>query len=157
MNYSTAIFLVNKSVRAIVGIYEDDDNGKKVVPKTLFKTLDPTIKVGDYVLVPTSTRHKMSINKVVETDVDIDFDVTAPMAWVISVVERDDYERTVKMEETAIVAIKSAEKRRKQDELREALLKDNPFLSSLAIADMGAESPTPPIQPPHSPAGDPQF
>lgn len=156
MNYSTAIFLVNKSVRAIVGIYEDDDGGKKVVPKTLFKTLDPTIKVGDYVLVPTSTRHKMSVNKVVEVDVDIDFESQTQMSWVIGVVDREEYLRTVKMEEAAIERIKSAEKRRRQDELRAALLKDNPFLETLAIADMGVD-PVPPAQPPNMPPGDTQF
>lgn len=161
MNYTTALFLVNKSVRAIVGIYEDDDNGKKVVPKTIFKTLDPTIQVGDFVLVPTNTRHKMSVNKVVEVDVEIDFEATTPIAWVISPpIDRSEYQRTVKLEETAIERIKSAEKRRRQDELRAALIKDNPELSYLALSDMGADPAPPSMTPqpftPHSP-GDPQF
>lgn len=139
MNYSTAVFLVNKNVRAVAGIYEDDEGGKKSPPRTLFKTLDATIKVGDFVLVPTSTRHKMSVNKIVEVDCDVDYDSSVQIAWVISVVERADYERTLRMEESAIAAIKSAEKRRKQDELKAALLKDNPELATLAIANMTLE------------------
>lgn len=146
MNYSTAVFLVNKSVRAVAGIYEDDESGKKSPPRTLFKTLDPTIKVGDFVLVPTSTRHKMSVNKIVEVDCDVDFDSTTPMAWVIEVVHRSEYDSVIKMEDSAIAAIKSAEKRRKQDELRAALVKDNPFLETLAIASMSGEAT--PIKPP---------
>jgi hypothetical protein len=146
MNYSTAIFLVNKSVRAIAGIYEDDDNGKRPVPKQIFKTLDPSISAGDFVLVPTNTRHKMTVNKVVEVDVDVDFDNATPMAWVIGVVDRTEFERTTKMEEQAIATIKSAEKRRRQDELRAALLKDNPELQTLAIVD-GTAMPAPETPP----------
>ena len=139
MNYSTAVFLVNSHVRAVVGIYEDDDNGKRQVPRTTFKTLDESIKVGDFVLVPTNTRHRMSVNKIVEVDVEVDLESSTPMAWIIGPVDRSEFERVTKMEEGAIAQIKSAEKRRKQDELRAALLKDNEFLKALPIADMSAE------------------
>jgi hypothetical protein len=135
LNYSTAVFLINKNVRAIAGVYEPEENGRKM-PRTIFKTLDDTIKVGDYVLVPTETRHKMTVNKVVEVDMEIDFESHAKMDWVISVVDRGEFERVVKMEENAIAQIKSAEKRKKQEELREALLKNNEFLKALPIADM---------------------
>ena len=140
MNYSTAIFLVNKNVRAVVGVYEDDEQGKKAVPRTVFKTVDETIKVGDYVLVPTNTRHKMSVNKIVEVDVDVDFDSQTQMSWIISPVDRQEYEANLKIEDAAISAIKSAEKRRKQDELRAALIKDNPILESLQIANLGSNA-----------------
>lgn len=135
MNYSTAVFLINKNVRAVAAIYEPDTDTKKF-PRTIFKTLDATIKVGDYILVPTDTRHKMTINKVVEADVDIDLESSVKMDWVIGVVDREEFERVTKMEENAIAQIKSAEKRKKQEELRESLLKNNEFLKALPIADM---------------------
>ena len=139
-NYSTAVFLINKNVRAVLGIYEArEELGRPPVKRTMFKTLDDTIKVGCYVLVPTNTRHRMSVNLIVETDVEVDLESSESMAWVIGVVDRSEYERVTKMEEGAIAQIKSAEKRRKQDELRAALLKDNEFLKALPIADMSAE------------------
>lgn len=143
MNYTTAIFLVNKRVRAVVGIYEDDQDGKLKVTRTLFKTLDPDIKVGDFVLVPTETRHKMTVNKIVEVDAEVDFDSRTAMSWVIGVVDKTTYDEVVAMEASAIVQIKSAEKRKKQDELRAALLKDNEFLKDLPIAQLGDDTPKP--------------
>lgn len=139
MNYSTAVFLINKNVRAVVGIYEaQEELGKPRVPRTTFKTLDDSIKPGDFVLVPTNTRHCMTVNKIVDVDVEVDLESSAQMAWVIGVVDRSEYERVTKMEDGAIASIKSAEKRRKQDDLRAALLKDNEFLKALPIADMSA-------------------
>jgi len=135
MNYSSVIFLINKNVRAIAAIYEPDQEHKKS-PRIIFKTLDATIGVGDYVLVPTETRHKMTINKVVEVDVEIDLESATKIDWVISTVDHQEFERVTKMEEKAIEQIKSAQKRKKQEELREALLKDNEFLKALPIANM---------------------
>ncbi len=76
MNYSTAIFLINPKVRAIAAVYEPDTDNRKA-PRTIFKTFDSTIEVGDYILVPTDTRHKMTVNKVVEVDVEPDLESSA--------------------------------------------------------------------------------
>lgn len=77
MNYSTAIFLINKDVRAIAVTYEKIDmnqdttkmkfsapylsGGKLPTGATVFKTMDPKVKVDDYVTVPTDTRHGMTV------------------------------------------------------------------------------------------------
>jgi hypothetical protein len=149
LNHSTAIFLINKSVRAVVGIYEAQEKpGDKPVPRTTFKTLDPTIKVGDFVLVPTGTRHLMSVNKIVEVDVEVDLESSVQMAWIISVVDKSEYDHVKRMEDNAISQIRSAEKRKKQDDLRAALLKDNPLLETLSLSDMSAPAATPPSPPP---------
>lgn len=135
MNYNTAIFLVNTKVRAIKAVYQPDVEGKPREPRVLYKTLDPSITVGDYILVPTETRHKMSVFRVTDVDVEIDFDdTTLNPKWVIGVVDREEYERTVDMESAAIERIRSAEKRRKQEELRKSLLNDNPDLQALTFA-----------------------
>lgn len=78
MNYSTAIFLINPKVRAIAAIYEPDTDSRKA-PRTVFKTFDQSIGVNDYILVPTETRHKMTVNKVVEVDVEPDLETGAGM------------------------------------------------------------------------------
>lgn len=133
MNYSTAVFLVNDNIRAILGTYEAEENAKR----TMFKTLDPTIKVGDYIVVPTDTRHKMTVLKVTDVGVEVDFDSNTQVPWVISTLDRASYENTLAQESTMIDAIKSAELRKKRDELRKALVIDAEAIRGLQISKMG--------------------
>lgn len=156
MNYSTAVFLINPNVRAVLGIYEaEEDKGQRPVPRTAFKTLDHSIKVGDFVLVPSSTRHKMTVNKVVEVDVDVDFDSGTQMTWIIGKVDRADHEKINAMEHQAIQTIKSAELRKKKDELRKALIADSEALKALPIASAQAHDDEPVAfeRPPSPPQG----
>lgn len=151
MNYSTAVFLINKDVRAINAAYEVDANGKPT-NVSLFKAFDKTIKPGDLVVVPTGTRVGMTVCKVTEVDVDFDIDQTKDIAWVIDVVDQTDYAHTLDIEQQAIAAIKSAELRKKREDLAKNLLADKlPELQSLSIANMagttGSDLP-PPVTPP---------
>ena len=120
MNYSTAIFLISDQARAVNITYENDDDA----PKTMFKTLDPNIKVDDFVTVPTDTRHKMTVCKVVEVDVEPDLESSREMKWIVGVVGTADFDQIKSQEGDAIARIKSAEKTRKRKELRDALLAD---------------------------------
>lgn len=145
MNYSTAVFLINNKVRAVKCTYEAEANA----PKTLFKTFDETIKVDDFVIVPTNTRHKMTICKVVEVDVDVDFDSSTQVEWVVGTVERANYEEMLAQEAAAIQAIKAAELRKKREDLRDSMLKNHMAeIAALPIADMTT---APPAQPPLTP------
>lgn len=127
MNFSTAIFLISDEARAVKAVYEDGD-----VAKT-FKTMNPDIEVDDFVIVPTDTRHNMTVVKVVEVDVDVDFDDPKPMPWVIDVVDIDAHEMIKSQEEEAISMVKSAEKRRKREQLRKDLIEDTDGLTALPI------------------------
>ncbi len=120
MNYSTAIFLISDQARAVLVTYESNDDA----PKTMFKTLDPNIKVDDFVTVPTETRHKMTVCKVVEVDVEPDLESSADMKWIIGVVNKADFDQIKSHEGDAIAKIRSAEKTRKRRELRDTLLAD---------------------------------
>lgn len=143
MNYSTAIFLINKNVRAVICNYEPDSPDKRVV----FKTLDQNIREGDYVIVPTKTRHGMTVSKVVETDVDVDFDSAAEVGWIVCQVDQAQYKITMAQEADAIAVIKSAEKTKKRNELAAALLVDSKdALKALPITVMTGDSE--PLQPP---------
>jgi hypothetical protein len=124
MNYTQAVFLINKHCRAIKAIYEPDTAIKKQ-DRELFKTLDPLVKTGDYVLVETNSRHNMTICQVVETDVDIDFDSSAPVRWIIQIIDPANYQKLVQQETDAISAIKSAELRKKRDDLKKAMFADH--------------------------------
>ena len=112
MNLSTAVFLINPDVRAILCIYEAETPTHKP-PRIMFKTLDPSIKEGDLVIVPTATRHNMTINKVVAVDVAVNFEDMTPVHWIVDRVDPSAYERTLMMEEAAKAAITSADRRRR--------------------------------------------
>lgn len=135
MNYSTAVFLINDSVRCIAATYEE--NGKD----TLFKTLDPSIQVGDLVIVPTDTRHKMTVVKVTRVDVDVDLDAPASMDWVVDAVDDGEFKKVIDMEKAAIETIKSAERRKKRDDMREAIFRDREeMLKGLQLTDLSGSS-----------------
>jgi hypothetical protein len=121
MNYTTAIFLINKDVRAVLVNYEPNAPDKLC----MFKTLDKTIKKDDYVVVPTKTRHNMTVSKVVEVDVDVDFDNPTAVDWVVAKVDRSQYEVILSQEGDATKVIKSAEATKKRNELAAALLADS--------------------------------
>lgn len=138
MNYTTAIFLINKNVRAVMCNYEPDAEHKT----TMFKTLDPAIKVGDLVIVPTKTRHGMTVSKVVEADVDVDFDSAATVCWLVCKVDQASYDATLAQEDSAITIIKSAERTKKRNELAAALLADSKdALKALPITVMNGDAP----------------
>jgi len=133
-NLTTAIFLVNKNVRAIRAAYEAGENA----PTTVFKTFDNGIKKDDFLIVPTDTRHNMTVVKVVEVDVEVNLESTVPIAWVIAKVELDAFAEVVAGEKEMLEQIKSAEKRRKQEALREAIFTDQQEqIKALSIANMG--------------------
>ena len=136
MNYSKSIFLINKNARAIHATYEAGETASKA----LFKTLDATIMVDDFIIVPTNTRHNLTVCKVVDTDVDFDFDGTEKVEWVIGKVDLTGYNEMLKHEQVAIKAIKNAETRKKRDELREALLADHlDTIKALPITALNGE------------------
>lgn len=149
MNYSTAIFLINPKVRAIAAIYEPDTDSRKA-PRATFKTFDQTIEVGDYILVPTETRHKMTVNKVVEVDIDPDLETGCQMSWVIGTVDRSLYDDVLAQEARAIDLMKAAEKTHAREELRKKMMAhvDETKLAALQITRMsgeGVEALDPPV------------
>jgi len=122
INYTTAIFLINDKVRAVSAIYEAETPHSKPAPRTLFKTFDQDIKKDDLILVPTNTRHNITVCKVVEVDVEVDLESLTPIEWVIGTVDKTDYINLAEMEKAAIDTIKSAEKNRRREELRKSLM-----------------------------------
>lgn len=133
MNYSTAILLVNKDVRVVGVSYEVHPDGKGVKPFIPFKTLDKAVRVGDRVAIPTGTRHEMTVGRVEEVDIEIDFDSAVQIGWLVGRVDTGPYEMVLGQEADAIQAIKSAEQRSKREELARKLMADNPSLEGLSI------------------------
>lgn len=138
MNYSTAVMLLNPAVRGIRCSYEPAKREGDTPSTYLFKSLDGTLKPGDFVVVPTDTRWAMTINRVEEVDVEVDFDSEIQIKWILGKVDLSDAE-TIEMEEKkAIDIIKRAEARKKREDIRAnlAALKTEE-LQTLAISSMG--------------------
>ncbi len=126
MNYSTAVMLINTNIRAIKTLYEPDDvdskgtvTRKKV--RTVFKTLDPTIKAGDIVVVPSGTRHGFTTNLVEEVDVDVDFEDSTEIKWIVDKIALTGYNAVLAEEKTWIDECKKAEKRDKAQKLKDKM------------------------------------
>lgn len=117
INPSHAVFLVpNSKARAMLVEYEEG------TPKNVFKTFDPDIEEGDFVAVPTSTRCGMTVVKVVEADCDFDLSSSKQMDWIVSKVDRDGYEQTLKEESRLIKLVHQVDKRKRMAELGSALM-----------------------------------
>ncbi len=139
MNYSSAVMLVNPNIRAIHVIYEPEIEGKPKQQRYTFKTLDATIKTNDLVVIPTDTRHGYTVVKVVDTDVEVDFDSTVQLKWIVDKVNLQAYDLVLVEEGKAISAIKESEKRKKREEIKKNLLDmHEEDLKGLAITNMGA-------------------
>ena len=127
MNFSTSIFLVDDSVRAVAGTY--DTVGKTCI----FKTRDKMIRVGDIVVVPSGTRHNFTTFKITEVDVPVDYDQAAKMEWVVSRVDMEEYKKTIDHETSVVQVVKSAEQRKRRDELKAAIFADQSELAKLTL------------------------
>ena len=125
MNYTRAVFLISDDVRAVACVYGAGEGAKR----TVFKTFDREIRVDDFVVVPTDTRHRMTVVRVVEVDLEPDLQ------------SGDDMEQIEAQEKAAIAKIKAAELRRQKRELRDALL-DEEATKDLKLLPIG-----PPLHP----------
>lgn len=132
MNYSTAIFLINNDVRAVSVSYEQDAEGKGIKPFVPFKTFDPEVAVGDYVVIPTGTRHAMTVARVEDVDVEVELGFGGDMKWLVDLVDTSQRDAIETMEAGVVSTIKAAKKKAEQDKLRAELLADNPSLTLLA-------------------------
>lgn len=138
MNYSTAIFLINEEVRGIAVTYEEVDLTKDTtklkyqpaylehgrMPKgaVVMKTMDSDIKVNDYVVVPTNTRHGMTVCQVVAVDVEIDFESPDECHWIVGKVDTAPFEELRQQEAEAIAKLKDAKTHKRRKELAAELM-----------------------------------
>ena len=140
MNYSTAVMLINPAIRAVKTLYEPDVPGRAPQAGYTFKTLDQTIKVGDLVIVPTDTRFNFTVNKVIDVDVEVDFDAPFAFKWIVAKFDIENYENILSMEAAAIDVIKKGELRKRREDIKKNSLDAAVAgeIDTLAIARLGA-------------------
>ena len=141
MNYSSAVMLINQNIRAVKVTYEPDIELVPGAPKkerTIFKTLDQTIQKGDYVVVPTDTRHKLTVVQVDEVDVDVDFESSVELKWIVCKSPMENYKNILVEEAKWVEALKAAERNRKREEIKKSMLDmaKTDELEKLPIANM---------------------
>src|ERR1017187_568648 len=119
-NYSTAVFIFDDRARAVRGIYENKENA----PSKVYKTLDPDIKVGDLVVVPSTTRHNFTTVKIIEVDVYIDLESSIPVDWVVDRVDRAKYVALLNMEKVIMEKVQAGETKKKRAAMK-AMLEEN--------------------------------
>lgn len=138
MNYSTAVMLINASIRAVKGQYEE--NGSPEV----FKTIDQELKIGDMAVVESGTRWGMTTVKIMEIDVDVDFDSSKKVGWVVGKVDTAAHDELKKMEDAAIDLIKRGELRKRRQDIRKNTLDAVAAgeIDNLAIARLGGPAAT---------------
>jgi len=112
MNRSTTVFLVDNSVKAFKGRYEDGGKDE------FFKTFDDTIKKDDLVVVESPARWGFSVVRVVETDVTVDIeDNSVVVKWMVSKVDLKDHKQILEQEAAAIDKVRVAEFNKKKRDL----------------------------------------
>lgn len=117
-NKSLAVFIINQDVRAISACYDEDHAGRPVDTK-LYKTFDPEIQVGDLIVVPADTRLGFTTTKVVEVDVEPDFESLVEVKWIAGRADPEYFKQCVDQESKMIEQIRKAEKAEK----RKAMIK----------------------------------
>src|SRR5215469_7214567 len=108
MNYSLSIFLINEEVRALYVQY-GQNQGSDRTQRYMVKTFDKSIKVGDYVIVPSSMgTDNLSIATVSMVDVDPEYDSTTVVPWVVQKIDMAEFNELIKQEEVVLATIKKA-------------------------------------------------
>lgn len=137
MNSSALVFVASDAVRAILcsyspsdkeAFYEVDERGRAIGDDELkgskpvqFKTTDESIKKGDFVVVPTKTRHGMTVVRVEEVDVPPNVDGSREIPWVVGKVSVTDLRQLEAWEKEVIAGMRTLEVRKMRRDLREQM------------------------------------
>lgn len=116
MNYSTAVMLINPTIRAILGKYEENGNAE------LFKTIDQELKVDDLAVVESGRRWGLTTVKVTAVDVDVDFDSSKNVGWVVQKINIPQHDNLKRMEASAIDVLKKGELRKRREDIKKNTL-----------------------------------
>lgn len=148
MNFATSIFVINQACRMVVCEYDPDNSKDRRVN---YKTLDPSVSKGDLVVVPTDTRQKFTVVKVVDVDIPVDFDQPGDIKWIVEKVDTSHFARLIEDEAVAIKTLQGAEQKRRAAEMLKLMTGEHApdALKSLALYDDGkpAQQPIAPAPP----------
>lgn len=135
MNYSTAVCLLSDKVRGIGVAYsftsnQTGPNGTtRDIPEKLytFKTLDPHIKIGDWVVVPKkATEGGYTVVKVFDVDAEIDIESNIQYNWIAGTFDENAYMAILENEQDMIRQLKDAERAHRRTEIADRMFANVP-------------------------------
>lgn len=115
MRHSNMILVLNDDVRCVSVSYQPGEKGYT------YKTFDHSLKVDDYVAIPTDTRHGFTIGRVTEVDIDFDIESNLELKWIAGKIDKEAYDTILEKEQEMIRAVGAAERRAKRESMRKNL------------------------------------
>lgn len=139
-NYSTAVMLFNENIRAIAVSY-DPVEFERTKQTWVYKTLDQTVSEGDFVVIPTDTRHKFTVVRVEYVDVEVDFEDDTEIKWIGDRVDTCSFDEIKEKENEWIGQMKKAQVRKKKEDLKKSMIDmyADEGITTAAIVHMGSE------------------
>lgn len=113
MHDSRTVFLLDDNIKCVSGKYDIGHNSSTEE----FKTAIEGIEVGDYVVVPTDTRQKMTVVRIDEINIEPDLESDVKMDWVMCKVPKQAYDATMASEKTFVDRTRVAARIRKKEQL----------------------------------------
>lgn len=125
-NLSTAIFLVNDQVRLVRAKYEPDDHNRTGESKAYdWKTFDHSIKKDDIIVVPSTTRWGYTTAKVIEVDVDPQFESGIEYKWLVGKADLEGHKALIEQEKVLTEKVHNTQMKKRRLELRKDIIADN--------------------------------
>jgi hypothetical protein len=134
-NTSLAVFLVDDRARCIKVAYDKQQMyGGKDIGSDIksFKTLDPTIKKGDFVVIETSTRWGLTVGRVEEVDCLVNYANPEEMRWAIGF-DHSTFKLLKEEEQKLIGVVSKAEEQDAREQLRRKMMASNPNFAGLSL------------------------
>lgn len=151
MHDSRKVFLLPEEPRCILASYQPKPNGQDYEPEDIgdgdyslkeLKTFDVDTKPGDYVVVPTGTRHRMTVMRVEFVDMEPDLNSDKEMLWAVGRVDKTSHDDILRKEREFIQQARAAERKRQKEQLRKDFLAEMDT-SNVAIGHHVEAEPTP--------------
>lgn len=140
MHKSRNVFLMPNAPLCIVCSYNPVDEFKKTPTNQYhdrnlreFKSFDESLEKGDYVVIPTGSRHGMTVVQVHEVGAEADIDSDTEVPWIIGKVDKSNYEEMQATEDRINKVFRAAEIRRRQAEKTKDLMDDPEFAEMMKL------------------------
>lgn len=122
-NQSTVLILLNQellggALHTVRVSYDENVKNQHTIKKTFISDLKP----GEFVTVQTGTRYNATVCKVVDVDVEVDFDSDTPIGWVFGRVDMAALEKLCAEEARILGVIRDAELKERREKLKAAVL-----------------------------------
>jgi hypothetical protein len=129
------------AVRPVRVDYDPEATYKNYSPTRVFKTVDPTIKVGDMVIVQTRTRHGFTVCKVTEVDFPVDYNSGEQWDWIAQKFDVDAFNKILDIEKGVTQQVAKASENKMRQEIIDAMGLGNVDFSTLQLQSLRASNP----------------